>query len=177
MWMGDCRAFEGWIAVRRGDTKNGLRLLGVALGNTQQPRVELHQTVFAGTLAEALADAGRLDDALVAIDRALSDSIHHEGYWCVPELLRLRAELTLRRGSTSDGAGAEKDLREAIGLATSQGARSWQLRAATSLARVLLDQERRSEARDVLLPVYDWFREGFATPDFKAAQALANELQ
>jgi predicted ATPase len=177
MWMGDCRAFEGWIAVRRGDTKNGLRLLSAALGNMRQPRVELHQTVFAGALAEALADAGRLDDALVAIDRALTDSIRHEGYWCVPELLRLRAELTLRRGSTGDAAGAEKDLREAVGLATSQGARSWQLRAATSLARVFLDQERLSEARDVLLPVYDWFREGFATPDFRAAQALANELQ
>jgi predicted ATPase/DNA-binding winged helix-turn-helix (wHTH) protein len=177
MWMGDCHAFQGWIAVRRGDIENGLRLLSAALGNTQQPRVELHQTVFAGTFAEALADAGRVDDALIAIGGALTDSMRHEGYWCVPELLRLRADLTHRRADASNRFGAEKDLRDAITLAASHGARSWQLRAATSLARFLRDQRRLSEARDVLLPIYESFTEGFDTADLKAAQVTVNELQ
>ena len=109
-------------------------------------------------------------------DRAIGDSTEHEGYWCLPELYRIRAELTLRRPAATARHVAETDLRKAIDLAGSQGARSWQLRAATSLAKIWYGEGRLSEARELLLPIYDWFTEGFATRDLTAAKALVAKL-
>jgi predicted ATPase len=164
------------MALRRRDTATALRLLGEASSDPKEGRVEMHQHIFAETCTEALANLGRLDDALAVIDRAIGDSTEHEGYWCLPELFRIRAELTLRRPTATARHAAEMDLRKAIDLAGSQGARSWQLRAATSLAKIWYGEGRLSEARELLLPICDWFTEGFATRDFTAAKALVAKL-
>jgi predicted ATPase/DNA-binding winged helix-turn-helix (wHTH) protein len=176
MWAPDCLAFQGWMALRRGDTATALRQLGAASSDPKEGRVEMHQHIFAETYTEALTKLGRLDDALAAIDRAIGDSTEHEGYWCLPELFRIRAELVLRRPTAIARHAAETDLRKSIELAHSQGARSWQLRAATTLAKIWYAEDRRSEARDLLLPICDWFTEGFATQDFKAAKAVMAKL-
>jgi predicted ATPase/DNA-binding winged helix-turn-helix (wHTH) protein len=176
MWAPDCRAFQGWIALKRGDTAAALRLLEEASSDPGEGRVEMHQHIFAETYTEALARLGRMDDAFAAIDRAIADSTRHEGYWCLPELLRIRAELTLRRPTATARYSAEKDLRKAVDLAGSQRARSWQLRAATSLAKVLAGEGRLSESRELLLPIFDWFTEGFATRDLTAAKAVVAKL-
>jgi predicted ATPase/DNA-binding winged helix-turn-helix (wHTH) protein len=173
MWAPDFLALQGWVALRHRDPATALRLLGEA---SSEGPVEIHQNIFAETCTEALADLGRLDDALAVIDRAIGDSTEHEGYWCLPELFRIRAELTLRRPAATAQHAAETDLRKAIDLAVSQGARSWQLRAATSLAKIWYGEGRLSEARELLLPICDWFTEGFATPDFTAAKALVAKL-
>jgi predicted ATPase len=77
----------------------------------------------------------------------------------------------------SSGADqAEACLRRAIEVARAQDAKLWELRSATSLARLWADQGKRSQARDLLAPVYDWFTEGFDTPDLKDAKALLDEL-
>jgi predicted ATPase len=176
MWAPDCLVLQGWVALRRGDPATALRLLGEASSTPREGRVEIHQNIFAETYTEALANLGRLDEALAAIDRAIGHSTEHEGYWCLPELFRIRAELTLRRPAATARHVAETDLRKAIDLAGSQGARSWQLRAATSLAKIWYGEGRLSEARELLLPICDWFTEGFSTPDFMAAKALAAKL-
>jgi predicted ATPase/DNA-binding winged helix-turn-helix (wHTH) protein len=176
MWQSHSLAFKGWIAVRRGNTEEGIRDLTAALGAPQQVSVELHQIVFAGTLAQALAAVGRHEDGLKVINRAIAESTRCKGYWCLPELLRIRVALTLQKGRATATAAAEKDLAEAMELARRQEAGSWQLRVATALAKLWRDNGQTDRARALLSPILDGFTEGFETTDFKAAKALADTL-
>ena len=93
--------------------------------------------------------------------------------WLEAELYRLKGQLLLRRGHAE---AAEDRYREALRIAREQEAKLWELRAAVSLARLCRDQGRRTEARDLLAPVYGWFTEGFDTPDLKEAKALLDAL-
>ena len=86
---------------------------------------------------------------------------------------RLKGLALLAKG---DPEAAEASLQTAIDIAQKQSAKSWELRAATSLARLWRDQGRQEEARNLLAPVYNWFTEGFGTPDLQAAKALLDEL-
>jgi predicted ATPase len=88
---------------------------------------------------------------------------------------RLKGELLLGRAA-SNAAQAEKSFRTAIGIARTQRAKSWELRATTSLARLLTKQRKRDKAREMLAEIYDWFTEGFDTADLKDARALLVEL-
>ena len=89
-------------------------------------------------------------------------------------MYRVRGEL-LRAGH--DPIAAERCFSRAIGIARQQSAKSWELRAATSLARLWRDQGKRVEARDLLAPVYGWFTEGFETADLRDAKALLDEFR
>jgi predicted ATPase len=95
-------------------------------------------------------------------------------WWLFAELLRLKGDLMLRKESAT--AKAEDSFREALDGARQQRALSWELRAATSLARLLRDQRRRAEAIDVIKPVYNRFTEGFGTSDLADAKALIDDL-
>ena len=90
------------------------------------------------------------------------------------ELLRLKGELSLVLGESN--ALAEEMFLRAIRVSQIQEAKSLELRAATTLARLWRDQGKRQEARDLLAPVYDWFTEGFDTPDLKETKALLEQL-
>ena len=89
------------------------------------------------------------------------------------ELHRVRGDLL---NATSDHAAAEQSYQQALTVARRQSAKLWELRAATSLARLWCDQGKRGEARELLAPVYGWFTEGFDTRDLKEAKALLGEL-
>jgi predicted ATPase len=93
--------------------------------------------------------------------------------WFLPELYRYKGDLMIRRG---DYGSAEKFYRNAHVIAEKQQAKLWQLRAAVSLARLYCEEGHRSEAHDLLAPVYGWFTEGFGTQDLKAARVLLDEL-
>jgi predicted ATPase len=93
--------------------------------------------------------------------------------WFTAELYRHKGQLLLQQGHSE---AAEELYRKALGIAQEQEAKLWELRAATSLARLCRDQRRRAEARDLLAPIYGWFTEGFGTPDLKKAKALLDEL-
>ena len=122
-------------------------------------------------LAEAQALDSKVVDALRTIDDALR--ANPQELFLRPETLRVRGELRLRQG---DSGLAEADFREAISLAQKMGAKAWELRATTSLARLLRDTGRREEARSMLAPLYAWFTEGLDTADLKDAKALLVEL-
>ena len=92
-----------------------------------------------------------------------------------PELYRLKGELLLQQSSDNQ-AEAEACFHQALDIARNQQAKSLELRAATSLARLWQQQGKRQEAHDLLAPVYDWFTEGFDTADLKDAKALLDEL-
>jgi predicted ATPase len=92
------------------------------------------------------------------------------------ELYRVQSELLLRQGKSNAAAAAETCLRRSLDVARAQKAKSWELRTATSLARLWRDQDQPHQAGDLLAPVYGWFTEGFDTPDLKDAMALLDEL-
>jgi predicted ATPase len=124
-------------------------------------------------LAKAHSRLERHDEALDVIDRAIAMAESTKEQWCEPELYRTKGEVVLRSG---DIAAAEADFKRAIVIARAQQAKSWELRAAMSMARLWRDQGKPDEARELLAPVYGWFTEGFDTLDLKQAKALLDEL-
>jgi predicted ATPase len=126
---------------------------------------------------EALGRAGRIGDGLVLVEEAIDHAERTEERWASAELLRVKGELLLLQGGSSAAATAEDHFRQALDWARRQGALSWELRAATSLAQLLRDQGHAADALALLQPVYDRFSEGFDTTDLKAAKALLDALQ
>ena len=122
-------------------------------------------------LAQGLECAGATAEALENIEQALQMNSEARDYR--PEALRTRGELRLK---LDEPELAETDFRDAIALARNMSAKSWELRATTSLARLLANQGRRDEARTTLTDIYDWFTEGFDTADLKDAKALLDEF-
>ena len=131
---------------------------------------------YLALLAEALALAGKIEEGLAALDDALAKAAVSGVRGWDAEIHRLRGELTGRLPHP-DPAKAEDSFRTALAVAREQGTRGYELRAATSLARLWRDQGQRTEARDLLAPLYASFTEGFATPDLKEAKALLEELR
>jgi tetratricopeptide (TPR) repeat protein len=129
---------------------------------------------YLSLLAQVYALAGSPDEALVTLDEALAESRANNERWWDAELHRLRGELLLARGG--DDEAVDLALLRAKEIAEAQEARSLELRAAMSLARHWRNHGRSEDARRLLRGVYDWFSEGFETPDLRSAQALLTEL-
>jgi tetratricopeptide (TPR) repeat protein len=126
--------------------------------------------------ADVLRRVGRLGEAEEWAKYALAFAEAKEQHYCTAELHRILGEISLGRDDP-DPAEAARHFERALEVARSQHARFYELRAATSLARLLRDQGRRDEARALLQPVYAWFTEGFDTAPLKEAKALLEELQ
>ena len=165
--------YRGWVHAQTGQMEQGIAELRQALADRSQGVMSLptHQR---GYLAEALARAGRVDEGLRVLEEALEEVERTGVRFGEPELHRLKGELFLQRGD--DPEKAEACFRRAIVVAQRQEARSWELRATTSLARLLQQQGRREEARRELAAIYGWFSEGFDTPDLQEAKALLDSL-
>ena len=118
-------------------------------------------------------ETGELMTSMPLLDEALARVRNTRVRWYEAELYRISGDLWLR---TRDQGAAEASFRKAIEVAQDQAARTWELRAATSLARLWRDRGRRAQACDLLAPVYGWFTEGFDTADLKDAKALLDEL-
>ena len=166
--------FEGQLAAKRGDATAAERLLRTGLKNLQQTQSETLYTVFLTGLAEVLMTSAQLDEAFATADEALKRTEYSNALWWMPEAIRIKGEVLL--SCNSDSNQAEHHFRRSLDLAHRQGALSWELRAATSLARLLRDQGRSAKALALLHPVYDRFTEGFDTADLKAAEALLDAL-
>jgi len=165
--------FKGDLLVRRGDASGGLRLLREALASLGSARYGLFVPWLNCTLAEGLAALGRLDLALAQLDKAVASPDSRRGGCDRPELLRVRGEVLMQAGNER---AAEQAFRESIELANGNGALSWRLRSATSLARLLVRQSRTMEARTALADTYARFDEGFDTRDLEIAKSLLGEL-
>jgi ATP/maltotriose-dependent transcriptional regulator MalT len=126
-------------------------------------------------LAEACGEAGRPEEGLAALVEAFDLSSRIGRAVSAPELCLLKGELLLIQND-SNVEEAESCFRRTIEIARKQSAKSWELRATTILARLLLDTGRRDEAREMLADIYNWFSEGFDTADLKDARALLDEL-
>jgi predicted ATPase len=172
VWRVGGSRLHGALLIRNGDFDTGLQLLRTALAQPSEAASHPRFTWFLGELAEGLGRAGQIAQGLEAIDEALARSERNEDRWSIAELLRIKGELLLLHGGSGAAAAAEDHYQQALGWARRQGALSWELRAAMSLARLLRDQNRSTEAIALLAPIYNRLTEGFETADLKAAKAL-----
>jgi predicted ATPase/DNA-binding winged helix-turn-helix (wHTH) protein len=170
--------YQGAVAIRRGDIATGLRLIRSCFAELGETGITAPRFMrFAAVdLAEGLGRAGQIADGLAVIGDAIARAERTEELWQLAELLRVKGELLLSRAALEDLAAAEDCFRQALDCAREQGALSWELRAAASLAKLMRDQSRSADALAVLEPVYDRFTEGFDTADLKAAKALLDAL-
>ena len=126
-------------------------------------------------LQNAYSELGQFDDAWRCIGEAMTAVETTKERWCEAEVHRMAGEITLLAPGP-DAAKAETYFGRALAVARQQQAKSWELRAAMSLARLWRDQGKPQQARELLAPVYGWFTEGFGTRDLKEAKTLLEEL-
>jgi predicted ATPase/DNA-binding winged helix-turn-helix (wHTH) protein len=172
MWNVWAQCFEGVLLIKPGDHRAGSQSLQSALERLPEPVFHYHVSLLLPELAAGLGGAGQVADGLVVVDKALARAEPTEAGWCLAELLRTKGELLLLGGAPTAVATAEACFQQALDVARRQGALAWELRAATSLARLWRGQQRGSQARKLLGPVYRRFTEGFETADLVAARTL-----
>ena len=166
---------QGWADAQRGEATTEIALIRDGMAALEATGARLHTPLHRTLLAEALALAGKIEEGLATLDDALAKAaISGQRGWDA-EIHRLRGELTARL-PYPDPAKTEDSFRTALAITREQGTRGYELRAATSLARLWREQGRRGEARDLLAPLYGWFTEGFDTQDLKDAKALLDQL-
>ena len=136
---------------------------------------QLHVPFCTGMMADALGRMGQVEEGLALIDEALSQADRNSERVHEAELWRIKGELLLKQARTEPSA-AVTCFQKAIAIARPQEAKSWELRTATSLARLWQSQDKRQDAIDLLAPVYGWFTEGFDTADLIDAKVLLDEL-
>jgi predicted ATPase/DNA-binding winged helix-turn-helix (wHTH) protein len=158
LWREFAVRFQQAIAVKGGD-----------LEERGEPNFSFRSLTGLAELAEALMSVGRLAEAAAAVEAGIEQS---DGGWITPELLRLKGELCLLQSAPAAAGTAQALFRRALEAARPRGALSWELRAATSLARLLHRQGRYADATACLQPIYDRFTEGFDSADLSAAKRL-----
>jgi predicted ATPase len=126
-------------------------------------------------LARCHAELGQFEEAWRCIDEAVSAAETTKETWCEAEIHRTAGEITLI-SPAPDAAKAQAYFERAIAISRAQTAKSWELRAAMSLARLWSDQGRRQQAYELLAPVYGWFTEGFDTRDLAQAKTLLEQI-
>jgi predicted ATPase len=159
----------------QGQGEEGMAQVRRRIAGCRATGAELFIPYFYTLLADVCNHLDHTEDGLQALAEAHTLMEQHEERWWEAELYRLRGVLLLRQPGTPQ-AEAEAWLRQALDVAHLQEAKSLELRAAMSLARLWQQQGRRAEARDLLAPIYGWFTEGFDTTDLQEAKALLEEL-
>jgi predicted ATPase len=170
------KACYGMLLVRRADLAGGVSLLREGFEAFGTESAGYRVLMFLGELADALGRNGQRAEGLAAVNDALERGERISEGWVMAELLRVKGELLRLEWTRGNANAAEGCFREALQLAGTQAALAWELRAATSLARLWRDQRRYVDGVGVLQPVYDRFTEGFETADLTAARALLGEL-
>ncbi len=185
---------RGWALAAQGQEEEGIAQMRQGLAAYRATGSELARTCFLALLAEVYGKAGQPEEGFTVLAEALAQVGKTEERWYEAELYRLYGELLLRRSEREKGrqgegetfphspalpfphSSPEECFRKAIDIARKQQAKSLELRAATSLARLWQQQGKKAEARALLAPVYHWFTEGFDTKDLQEAKALLEEL-
>jgi predicted ATPase len=183
---------QGWALAEQGQGMEGCARIRQSLADYQATGAELGRAYFLAPLAEAYGKTGQIEEGLTTLTEALAVADKTGERFYEAELYRLKGELTLAQSSVQRlessvtnpqppipnlQTEAEACFLKAIDIARQQQAKSLELRAATSLARLRQQQGKKAEARQMLAEIYGWFTEGFETADLKEARALLEELQ
>jgi len=175
LWISMGRGFRGVLQVRLGDFAGGLRLLRESIDDLRDHGFVLYRIAFLGELAKALKKSGKIEEGLRIICDALAESNRTDEHWCRPELMRIQGELLIAEGADGAFARAEDVFLASLHLARRQGARSWELRTAISLARLFQGQDRAPDARRLLKLVYNAFPSSADFGDPKIARQVLEQ--
>jgi predicted ATPase len=167
-------ATKGCALALIGKTSDAVRLITSGMTAWHSTGTTVWTPTYLAYLAKAYAELGQFDEALRCVSEAMTAVQTSKEKWCEPDIHRIAGQVTLMTPDP-DAAKAEAHFERAVSVARKQQAKSWELRAAMSLARLWRDQGKVSEARELLAPVYGWFTEGFDTRDLKEAKALLEE--
>jgi class 3 adenylate cyclase/predicted ATPase len=174
-WAALGTIFRGWSLALQGQGEAGLGQVRQGIAASRSTGAALHVQYYWTVQADVAAHLGHTADGLQALAEAYTLVEQHEERWWEAEVCRLRGVLLLRQPGTLQ-AEAEAWLQRALDVARRQEAKSLELRAAMSLARLWQQQGKRTEARELLAPIYGWFTEGFDTADLQEAKALLEVL-
>jgi predicted ATPase len=174
-WKADGMLMGGCLLALTGKHADAVPAISAGIAAYRLTGATMWLSWYLLHLAIAHAELGQLDDAWRCINEAATTVKTTGEKWCAPEIDRIAGEIALK-GPRPDAAKAERYFRSAIEVARSQQARSWELRAAMSLARLWRDQGKRIDAHDLLASVHGWFTEGFDTDDLKQARILLDAL-
>jgi hypothetical protein len=173
LWNAYGSGFHSVVAIKTGHDDNGSPASDIKLGDVPAHNFTFRFLTGLIELAGALTDAGRIDEGLAIVEAGIEQS---EPGWLTPELLRLKGELLLMQSASAAAETAKSLFQQALDEARRQDMLSWELRVASSLARLLRLQGHPADAIAHLRPVYDRFTEGFGTADLVAAKQLLDEL-
>ena len=174
-WKATGTAVRGWLFALTGKASDAVRAITSAITSLRSSGATLYEPQHLSYLAMAYAELGQFDDAWRCIDDAIEKVERSKAKWGEAEVNRIAGEIALK-SLAPDPEKAEAYFDRALAVARQQQAKSWELRAAMSLARLWRDQGKVQQARELLAPVYGWFTEGFDTRDLKEAKALLEEL-
>jgi DNA-binding winged helix-turn-helix (wHTH) protein/predicted ATPase len=166
---------QGWSLAMQGPEDQGIAQMRQGMAAWEATGAALNRPYLLSLLAETCATTGQVAEGLCPLEEALAAVRRTGEGWWEAELHRLQGELLLR-GSEEHQGVAEGWFRQALEIARHQQARSLELRAAMSLARLWRSQNKRADALQLLAPIYGWFTEGFDTADLREAKALLDEL-
>jgi predicted ATPase len=172
-WLAGSLVLRGWAQAEQGVWAGGIALLRRGMTDWVATGSESNRTYFLALLAEALGKGGQVDEGLGVLAEALALGERTGESFHEAELYRLKGEFLLRQGvATGALPGAEACFRQALAVARRQQAKSLELRATISLARLYRQQDRLAEAQPLLAECYGWFTEGFETHDLQEAKEL-----
>jgi len=165
---------QGYLLALTGTGSNVVQMINSGITAARSTGSTSGTPLYLSYLARAYPELDRFDDAWRCIGEAMTALAITKKRCCEPEVHRTAGEIALM-SSEQDSAKAEAYFERALAVAREQQAKSWELRAAMSMARLWRDQGKRQQAHDLLAPVYAWFTEGFDTLDLKEAKALLDE--
>ena len=175
LWKMQAIAHRGCVLALVGKSAEGIQTISSGIDGWRSIGATVFAQFWLSHLALAYAGLGKLDDAWRKIYETITAIETSKEKWCEAELNRIAGEIALR-SPERDTAKAQLYFERALAVARQQQAKSWELRAAMSMARLWRDQGKPQQARELLAPVYRWFTEGFDTLDLKEAKALLDEL-
>jgi predicted ATPase len=170
-----CLLPRGWAVAQQGEVAEGIAQIQQGFAAWRATGAGAALPWFLALLAEACGTVGQLEEGLRALEEALVWVQHNEEHHYEAEVYRLKGELLLQ-DAPAHQEEAEEHFQQALAIARRQEAKSWELRAAMSLACLWQQQGKQHEARELLAPIYGWFTEGFDTADLQEAKALLEEL-
>jgi TOMM system kinase/cyclase fusion protein len=177
LWVAFGSILRGWELAHQRQAREGIEQMYQGLTAYRATGAEIFRPYCLALLAEAYGILGEPEAGLAVLTEALTLTDATGVRWYTPELYRLKGELILLQQNSDHQVEAETCFQHALDIARSQQAKSFELRAATSLSRLWQQQGKRPEAHNLLAPVYHWFTEGFDTADLQGAKALLDELE
>ncbi len=175
IWKGLGMQLQGILLVSTGKALDAVHMITSGIAAFRSTGATVWTPLCLSYLARAYAEIGQFDAAWRGIGEALTAVEATKERWFEADIYRIAGEIALM-SPEPDAAKAEAYFERALAVARAQQAKSWELRAAMSMARLWRNQGKRDEVRDLLAPVYGWFTEGFDTLDLKEAKALLDEL-